>query len=297
MRSKNIHVAIHGLHIGDDYPVRIMGVLNLSTESFYKKSIVQPGTILAKAKAMIAAGATMLDVGGRSTAPHAPLISVEEEKNRVEAALNLLLQGLDNDRILISIDTQYKAVADYALNLFQHHGKEEQFIINDVSGLRTDKELARWVADVGKPIILMASHGKPGDSLGVDQTLKDLSASLELLERLGYNSSKQSIIDPAVGRWIPERQPLYDLEILHELNAFRAIRLPILVAVSRKSFIGEILGEKDPDNRFFGTLSATAIAVFNGAHVIRTHDVDKETNDVIKVAEAIARKKIVKEQS
>ncbi len=297
MHSKNIHVVIHGLNIGDEFPVRIMGVLNLSTESYYKRSVVQPGTIHAKAKAMIAAGATMLDIGGRSTAPNSLAISVDEEKQRVEAAVNMLLQGLEDDRVLISIDTQYKTVADHALKLFEHYGKEEQFIINDVSGLQTDKELASWVADVGKPIIIMASHGKPGDSLGMERTLKDLSASLELLERFGYNSSKQAIIDPAVGRWIPERQPSYDLEILHELRAFRAIGLPILVAVSRKSFIGEILGEKIPDNRFFGTLSATAIAVFNGAHVIRTHDVNKETTDVIKVAEAIARKNIVKEQS
>jgi dihydropteroate synthase len=292
MHDKKIHVQIHGLAIGDDHPVRVMGVLNVSNESFYKKSVVQPKDIHVKAREMIENGATMLDVGGRSTAPTAPPISVGEEKQRVDAALNALLPKLGNDAVLISVDTQFKEVADHALKTFERHGMEEQFILNDVCGLHGDPDLAPWIADAGKPVILMASHEKPGDSLGVDQAIADLAGSIEMLEHLNYNM-ETIIVDPAIGQWIPEKVPEYDLELINQLPAFRSLDHCILVAISRKSFIGEILAAK-PDDRFQGTLSATAIAVFNGAHVIRTHDVNKETIDIIKVAEAIKHKTFVR---
>ncbi|MEX2682470.1 MAG: dihydropteroate synthase [Candidatus Sigynarchaeota archaeon] len=292
--AKPIHVKIHGLDIGDDFPVRIMGVLNVSQESFYKRSVVDAKDILVKAKAMIAGGATMLDVGGRSTAPNVQPISVDEERARVVTALKALLPGLDNDRVIISIDTQFESVAASAMDIFRSSGMENQFVINDVSGLNGDPDLARWVARTGKPCIIMASHGKPGDSLGVEQTIADLGRSISKLRALGYNVEEKVIVDPAIGRWIPDKGPIYDLELLHELERFRAVGAPLLVAISRKSFIGEVLGEKNPDNRLYGTLSATAIAVFKGAHVVRTHDISKETLDTIKVAEAIRRKAITK---
>lgn len=293
MLDKKIHVQIHGLAIGDDHPVRIMGVLNVSSESFYKKSVVQPRDIHLKAHDMIDHGATMLDVGGRSTAPSAPPISKDEENERVNAALNALLPKIENDAVLISVDTQFKDVADHALKTFEHHGMEEQFILNDVSGLYGDAEIAPWIADTGKPVIIMASHEKPGDSLGIDQAIKDLADSIALLENLNYDTTN-IIVDPAIGHWISEKSPEYDLELLNQLQAFRSLGHCILVAISRKSFIGEILDAK-PDDRFYGTLSATAIAVFNGAHVIRTHDVNKETIEVIKIAEAIKHRYLMRE--
>nr|MDO8086562.1 dihydropteroate synthase [Candidatus Sigynarchaeum springense] len=292
--TKNIHVRIHGLDIGDGFPVRIMGVLNVSQESFYKRSVVDAKSILEKAKSMIAGGATMLDVGGRSTAPNVQPISVDEERVRVVTALKSLLPGLDNARVLISIDTQFETVAASALEFFQSYGMEDQFVINDVSGLNGDPNLSRWIAKTGKPCIIMASHGKPGDSLGVQQTIADLDRSVLKLRALGYNTAQKVIVDPAIGHWIPDKVPRYDLELLHELERFRVIGSPLLVAISRKSFIGEVLGEKNPDHRLYGSLSATAIAVFKGAHVVRTHDVSKETIDTIKVAEAIRDKTITK---
>lgn len=292
--TKRIHLRIHGLDIGDGFPVRIMGVLNVSQESFYKRSVVDPGGILEKARAMIAGGATMLDVGGRSTAPNVQPISVDEERTRVITALESLLPRLRNDRVLVSIDTQFEAVAASALDIFRSSGMEGQFVINDVSGLHADPGLSRWIAMTGKPCIIMASHGKPGDSLGVVQTITDLERSISMLRALGYDAGQKVIVDPAIGRWIPEKVPAYDLDLLHELERFRAIGLPLLVAISRKSFIGEVLGEKNPDNRLYGSLSATAIAVLKGAHVVRTHDVSKETTDTIKVAESIRDKNIYK---
>ncbi len=288
---------MHGLEIGDGLPVRVMGVLNVSQESFYKRSVVSNSKILESARDMITSGASFLDVGGRSTAPNAQPISVAEERDRVTSALHALLPGLENDKVLVSVDTQYEAVAASALEAFVANKMEDQFVINDVSGLHADPGLARWIADTGKPCIIMASHGRPGDSLGIEQTIADLEKSLEMLESRGYNTIKNVIVDPAIGRWIPEKKPAYDLELLHGLEGFRKLGRPVLVAVSRKSFIGEILEERDPGNRLFGSLSATAIAVFNGAHVIRTHDVNKETIDTIKVAEAIRLKKTTKSPS
>ncbi|MBN2154375.1 MAG: dihydropteroate synthase [Candidatus Lokiarchaeota archaeon] len=294
--ASRIHVRIHGLDIGDGFPVRIMGVLNLSRESFYKRSVVDAGGILERGREMIARGAAMLDVGGRSTAPNVQPISVDDERARVVAALNALLPGLENDKVLVSIDTQFEAVAASALDIFRSNGMEDQFMINDVSGLHGDPNLPKWIADTGTPCIIMASHGRPGDSLGVGQTIADLQQSISTLRSLGYNVCKKAIVDPAIGRWIPEKAPPYDLELLSDLESFRVIGLPLLVAVSRKSFIGEVLGETDPENRLYGSLSATAIAVSKGAHVVRTHDVTKETIDTIRMADAI-RKKTYEKQS
>ena len=105
--------------------------------------------------------------------------------------------------------------------------------------------------------------------------LNDLKDSLAILEGTGYKLENNVIIDPAIGKWIPGKEANYDLELLHELHSFTSLGFPILVAISRKSFIGTVLDEKDPAKRFQGSLSATAISVFNGAHIIRTHDVIK----------------------
>ena len=285
--NKFISLKINTLEIGDQAPPRLMGVLNLSSESFYKGSVVSHSTIVARAEAMISNGAEILDVGGRSTAPKSPIISVDEEKQRVTSGLEILLPQLSGSEILVSLDTQYSAVAEAAVKIFEQNGMDSHFILNDVSGLVTDAHLSEWLADTNYPSIIMASHEKPGDSLGIEQTIKDLRASLEKLERKNYDVSRKTIIDPAIGKWIPEKEPKYDLELIHSLDSFRCLNLPILVAISRKSFIGAILNEKDPSNRFLGTLSATAIAVFKGVHVIRTHDINDETIQIIKVATAI----------
>ncbi|MFX0098804.1 MAG: dihydropteroate synthase [Candidatus Hodarchaeota archaeon] len=293
MGTKRIEIKINNLRIGDDHPVRIMGVLNLSKESFYKGSIVNPSNICKKAEDMIGNGADFLDIGGRSTAPKSPVISISEEKQRVTESLKEIFSGMDDIETLISIDTQYKEVAEAAFDVFEANGKEHLFILNDVCGLKKDENIATWLKDVERPVILMASHNVPGDSLGIEETLYDLKESLSILEGTGYNTYNNVIIDPAIGKWIPEKVPSYDLEVLRNLASFSRLGFPILVAISRKSFIGAILEEGDPAFRFQGTLSATAISIFNGAHIIRTHDVNKETIDTIKVATAIRSIKII----
>lgn len=285
--SNDISLRIHTLWIGDHYPVRLMGVLNVSPESFYPGSVSTPETLAHRARAMIDAGATMLDIGGRSTAPRSAVISVEEELRRVALSLEALFGECDIGQTVVSVDTQYRAVAESAHARFAAAGKADQFVVNDVSCLRADPTLAPWIAQVGCPAILMAAHDRPGDSLGIAQTIGDLQHGLDKLGRLGVDPATRVIVDPAIGKWSREKTARYDCELIRDLGAFRRLGCPLLVGISRKSFIGEILGEPDPANRLPGTQAATAIAVFRGAHVVRTHDVNRETVQIARVARSI----------
>lgn len=287
MEGREISLRIHTLDIGDRYPVRIMGVLNLSPESFYDASVVQAPGVAHRALQMIRGGAEILDLGGRSTAPKSPSISVGEELERVKAGLEALLSGGALGDTLLSVDTQYAVVADLAYGLMRAAGKAEQFLLNDVSCLRTDPGLAAWAARVGCPVILMASHERPGDSLGVEQTLEDLEHGIRAMEAHSANARSRLIVDPAIGLWSAGKTARWDCEILRELPRFRSFGLPILVGISRKSFIGEILSRPDPRERLAGTLAATAVAVRSGAHIVRTHDVTPDTVDTVRIAEAI----------
>jgi len=287
METKKINISIDSLCIGDDYPVRLMGVINISSESFYKDSVVAFADVPAQATAMIEQGAVIIDIGGRSTAPNAGAISVEEEKKRVTQALVSLFEGCGIGRSFISIDTQYVEVGKAAFAVFEKYGKADRFICNDVSCLAADDAMAAWLAEIDVPAIIMAGHNVPGDSLGIEQTIEDLKRGIEKLDKSGYKIEEKLIVDPAIGHWIPQKSTEYDLEIVKSLQAFRILNKPILVGISRKSFIGSVTGAKDPGQRLPGTLGATAIAVFNGAHVVRTHDVNRETIEVIAIASAI----------
>jgi dihydropteroate synthase len=286
----DISLQVHGLDIGDRYPVRVMGVLNVSPESFYAGSVYAAGALAERARDMIQAGATILDIGARSTAPRSPKITVEEETARLATSLEALLAGCDVGDTLLSVDTQFRTVAEKALALCRRAGKDRQLVLNDVSCLRADPTLAGWIAETGCPVILMAAHERPGDSLGVLETLRDLERGIDALRAAGVDTATKLIVDPAIGRWTREKTAHFDCEIIRELEAFRSLHAPILVGVSRKSFIGEILGQPDPAMRLAGTHAATAIAVFRGAHIVRTHDVTPETMDIARVASAIRAK-------
>jgi len=287
MLNRRIAMRIDTLEIGDDHPVRIMGVLNVSPESFYPGSVVHPGSIGEQAGRMIDAGATLLDLGGRSTAPKSPPIDVEEERSRVGEGMRRLVDGCELGTTLICVDTQYRAVAQDAYDILHSSGLDGRFILNDVSCLTADETLAPWAAEIGCPVIIMASHGRPGDSLGIDQTLEDLQRGLDRLSRVG--ADQRVIVDPAIGRWTSAKTGGYDCALIKGLKRFRSLGRPILVGISRKSFIGEILGRPDPGDRLAGSLGATAVAVYNGAHIVRTHDVADQTLDTITMASAIRR--------
>ena len=289
MSQPRIHLKLHSLEIGDDSPVRVMGVLNVSRESFYRDSFVEPRDVAQSAAGMLAAGADALDIGARSTAPKSPVISVEEEQRRLAESLEVLFGEADVGQTPVSVDTQFRSVAELAFSIFEKHDKSRSFVLNDVSCLCADEQLAAWIAEIDRPVILMAAHARPGDSLGISQTIEDLQRGIGMLERNGMNVRTRVVIDPAIGRWIPEKSARYDLAVVDRLESFRQFGLPVLVGISRKSFIGDILKERDARERLYGTLSATAVAVYNGAHIVRTHDVTKETTDVIRVAAALRR--------
>ena len=284
---KNLYLNLFDtLEIGDNFPTVIMGVLNLSPESFYQGSVYSNTHSLENATIeMINNGAKMLDLGARSTAPWSQKITTEEEINRLSSAMESVCNIIPDD-IIISIDTQYSEVAQVAYDISLKHKKK--IIVNDVSCLKTDPSLQDFIIEHDLPIILMASKKIPGDLCTIEEIIQEFEKTIKKLQSQGYNA-KQIILDPGIGKWIKEKVHTYDLKIIGNLKKLRKLEKPILVAISRKSFIGTTLNLPDPEDRLSGTLSSTAIAVYNGAHIVRTHDVDKNLFEMVKMAEEIRR--------
>jgi len=260
---------------------KIMGVINVSPESFYKGSVKQSeDELIRTALKMIDDGASFIDIGAKSTAPYLETqISVEEEIRRAVWAISTLRDHVD---VPISIDTTNAKVAEEAI-------KAGADIINDVSGLKGDPKMVKVAKEYDVPVIICA-HGEVKDFMEPLHTvISFLQESLQIAYKNGIEKEKIAI-DPAIGFLRPNYPPWYewDSKIIANLNMLKMFGLPILVGVSRKSFIGAITGRKDPGERLPGSLAATAIAVWNGANIIRTHDV-KETFDAVKIAE-FARK-------
>jgi dihydropteroate synthase len=284
---KKIYMNLYDtLNIGDDFPTVIMGVLNLSPESFYKGSVYSDTESIKKATLnMIKNGAKILDLGARSTAPWSEKISIEEEIKRFKSAMEIVCKIIPKD-IIISVDTQYGRVAEIAYNLSLDY--QTKIIINDVSCLKTDPTLQDFIIDHNLPIILMASKAIPGDLCTIREIIQEFDKTIKQLKSYGYNDNN-IILDPGIGKWIKEKIHTYDLKIINDLPNLRKLNKPILIAISRKSFIGTTLNIPNPEDRLNGTLSSTAIAVYNGAHIIRTHDVDKQILEIVKMAEEIRR--------
>ncbi len=284
---KKIYSKIYdSLEIGDDFPTVIMGVLNLSPESFYQGSVYSDDREIENATLdMIKNGAKMLDLGARSTAPWSDKITIEEEINRLTPAMELVCRIIPED-IIISVDTQYSNVAQIAYDISLK--SKRKIIINDVSCLKTDPSLQDFIIENNLPVILMASKNIPGDLCTIEEIIKEFEKTIKKLENNGY-AENNIVLDPGIGKWIEKKVYIYDLKIIGNLNKLRQLNKPILIAVSRKSFIGTTLNIPDPENRLNGTLSSTAVAVYNGAHIIRTHDVNNQLLDIVKMAEEIRR--------
>ncbi len=277
--SDFVNVDIGGLLVGPDKPVRVMGVINLSPESFYKGTVADSIDMYqAMVENTSKQGAEIIDIGGASTAPKSIYgtsdISVQEEIKRVAYALDSTMSSAYPP---FSIDTTSSEVAEVALD-------RGVSMVNDISGLHADPNMASLVAESGVPIVLMANCGTPCES--VQKSLKSLEDSLDIAKKAGIKSEK-IIIDPGIGFGKP---PEVDVSILQELTRFMKLDHPLLVGVSRKAFIGHILDQPNPDERLIGSMVATAVAVMNGASVIRTHDV-RETKMAIHMGEALRRSK------
>ncbi|NYT19145.1 MAG: dihydropteroate synthase [Methanosarcinales archaeon] len=279
-----VDVDICGLKIGDDHPVRLMGVINLSRESFYKGSVVDTDSVLDVARKMIDDGATIIDLGARSTWPLANPITKQEECDRLLPALELLKDNLD---AVISVDTVFSDIAEKAL-------EKGADVVNDVAGFATDGGMLDVVADHGCPAVVMAAGKLPGDPIGMDAIMRSLDDILVRSEERGIDTD-QLILDPAIGKWVPEKTPVYDLETIDQFERLKVFEKPLLAAISRKSFIGDLLN-KPATERLYGSLAAAAIVVQKGAHIIRTHDV-AETLDVVIIAGAIRSRQPVVEEN
>lgn len=268
-----------GVHVGDGLPVAVMGALNVSPESFHRTSVHAIGDdLLAAAVAMVEAGAALIDVGARSTAPYLPNdISEAEETDRLARAVELLASKLP---VPVSADTSRPGPARAALEAGAR-------VVNDVSGLR-DMTVARLVAAHGAGVIAMASpEAAPvaGDPVSTVRAL--LEAALARARNAGI-PDERVVLDPGIGffRATALQWHEWDARVLRGLPDFAQLGRPLCVAISRKSFIGAITGRAQTDDRLAGSLAATAVAVVHGAALVRTHDV-APTVDAVRVAERL----------
>ncbi len=257
----------------------VMGILNITPDSFSdggKNNSVEEA--VKNAKEMVEQGAHIIDIGGESSRPGAKYVPAEDELERLLPVLERLTKELN---VPISIDTYKSEVARECLNRGAH-------IINDISGLRGDSDMARVISKAGAYCILMHMQGTPKtmqenpkyDDL-IDDLIYELKKSIDIGENAGIESQK-IILDPGIGFG---KTFDHNLEILNRLDEFKTLGKPILVGASRKKFIGDILGTQ-VDERLEGSLAVAAISVSKGASILRVHDV-KETVKVLKVADAI----------
>lgn len=234
-------------------------------------------------------GADFVDVGGMSTAPYlSTVVSEKEETRRIVEAIKQI-QRVSN--LPISVDTCRANVAKEALEL----GVD---IINDVSGLKYDKKMSQVVAKY-EPSLVVCAYSPVQTSGDPVQTKSLLGQSLSIAKSAGISKDRIAI-DPAIGFFRRSgKNPFYtkirgdwlkrDLQVLQNLSSLKKLNLPILVSVSNKSFLGKILDKKNPADRIYGSIAAEAIAVLNGANIIRTHNV-KETKDAVLVAQMFSKK-------
>lgn len=273
-----LHARLAEIDIGDAHPVRIAGVINVSPESFHAGSVARDGDdLVERARAMEAAGADFLDVGAMSTAPYKQAyVEENEERRRMEWAVGLLAPAV---KIPLSVDTQRASVAAAALAAGAR-------ILNDVSGLRADPKMAD-VAAAFDGAILMANEFGPSDEEPLAMIERLLGECLERADRAGL-ARESIVLDPGIGFFRRARLPWHELDVL-VLRALRRLHRcgrPLLIGVSRKSFIGRLTGRSEVEDRLAGSLAAAVVAVLNGAHVVRAHDV-AATRDAVHVAAAL----------
>ena len=268
--------------------MRVMAAVNVSPESFYKGSVVTSPTAIAETvRAATQAGADIIDIGAMSSAPYlSNEISEEAEKERIRSAL----KAIAGQNVVVSVDTMRSSVAELAL-------RDGASVVNDVSGLKNDGRMAKVVRDSGASLLAMAHSSRIGRGTPVAQVRMALSDTLAIAEKAEIRQEK-IVLDPGIGffreegagrAYSPQRLMQWkdwDVAILRRLPDLERLGSPLCVGLSRKSFIGKILGLADAGDRLPGSLSATAIAVLKGVDMVRTHDV-KETFQAIRVAEAV----------
>jgi dihydropteroate synthase len=270
---------IAGLHVGDRAPVRLAGAINVSPESFHTGSVASDLSTLVKAAlGMVEAGADLIDVGARSTAPYLETaVSPEEEARRLGAALSALVAELP---VPVSADTHRPLPARVALEAGAR-------ILNDVTGL-ADPGVAA-LARRFDGVVLMAWGDGPWRDRPIARVAALLRGAIQRA-RAAEVPLERIVVDPGIGFFRQTGIPWFEWDgaVLARLGDLLPLGRPLCVGVSRKSFIGALSDSEGPEDRLPGSLAAAAIAVLHGARLIRTHDV-AETRQAVRVAEAIRR--------
>lgn len=260
------------LHIGE-IPL-IMGILNVTPDSFSDGGLyADPQAAVEHALQMAEQGADIIDIGGFSTRPGAANVEAEEEMRRILPVIRSLRRQYAGP---ISVDTFRAVVAEAAVG-------EGADIINDVGGLKTDRQMAATAARLRSPVVVMHSRMDRNYNDLVTDMIEELRDSLAAAETAGL-PREQIVIDPGIGFG---KTPAQNLTVLKNLHRFHVLGLPILVGASRKSFIGQVL-DQEPADRMEGSLAVAVWSLIHGAAVLRVHDV-LETRRVLDMTWAMMR--------
>jgi dihydropteroate synthase len=243
-----------------------MGVLNVTPDSFSDGGrFATADAAVAQAEAMAAAGADLIDVGGESTRPGSLPVAPDEQVKRVVP----VIQRIARLPVTISIDTTRAPVAEAALDA-------GAAVINDISAGRDDAAMLPLVARRGVPVVLMHMQGTPltmqdapSYSDVVAETIAFLRERVAAAQAVGIELEK-ILLDPGIGFG---KAQAHNLELLRRQREFLALGRPVVIGTNRKGFIGRITGEAEPSRRLFGTAASVALAVANGAAIVRVHDV------------------------
>lgn len=263
----------------------IMGILNTTPDSFSDGGLFNSKESgLKQAVKMANDGAGIIDIGGESSRPGAKKINLIEEINRTIPIIKLIRQELPH--ILISIDTTKSEVAEKAIQA----GAD---IVNDISAMSFDPKIKQIVAKYNAGLILMHMQGTP-QNMQINPQYKDVYADVKSFLIKKYKEAEEAginknsiILDPGIG---------FGKNLDHNLSLLKSLdrltnEMPILVGLSRKSFIGSILNRTNPNERLSGSLAANAYAIMKGAHILRVHDV-LETCDLCKMMDNLLREEI-----
>lgn len=257
----------------------LMGILNVTPDSFAGNGVMEIESAVARGRVMLAEGADIIDVGGESTRPGAISVPLEEELRRVIPVVDRLVEGLGAP---VSVDTRKAEVARQAL-------RAGAGMVNDVSALGADPQMAAVVAEARVPVVLMHMGAQPPE-----QEQADRDIVTEIRVRLAER------IEAAVARGIPRERILIDpgfgfgktvkqnLELLRRLGEFRALGQPLLISTSRKGTIGKVLGGLPVEERVEGTAATVAVAIVQGVDIVRVHDVRVMVR-VARMTDAIVR--------
>ena len=260
----------------------VMGILNVTPDSFSDGGrFFNAESAVTQALRMQEEGADIIDIGGESTRPGAERITAKEEIKRIIPVIEALAKEI---KVPISVDTYKSAVAEAAVSAGAS-------IINDISGLRFDSKMAGIAAGYKVPIVIMHIKGTPKNMQQnpvyhalIPEIMDYLYRCIETAREAGIPDNMM-IIDPGIGFG---KTVEHNLEIIRRLREFEGFEKPLLLGPSRKAFIGKILGGLPVTERLEGTSAAAAIGIFNGANIIRVHDVTEMVR-VARVADGIKR--------